>query len=381
MNRRLDIAFVVHDYHRHGGHSRYVAELARRYRHQHEVHVYCNRVDDSDTAGIRFHHIPAWRATALASILSFVIPGTLLVGRHDIIHAQGLCGLRHNIATVHLVTAAWCRARREHEGRGTWKGWLAETLITPLERAALTGSRVKQVIAVSRLTAADIARHHGRTRGVRVIPHGTDVEQFHPRWRDTARPELLGRLGLTDSAVLVLFAGNLQKGAVEAVEAVETVARVRNAHLLLASASDPAEVLARATQLEIASRVHILGFSKKVHKLMASADLFLFPTPHDPFALVITEAMACGLPVITTRKAGAADLVAHGHTGWLVDDPRDVAGMAEGLKMLVESASLRIRMGQAGRAVAEQRTWDAVAEETMAVYKHVASMMPGMEKV
>jgi len=377
VNRRLDIAFVVHDYHRHGGHSRYVAELARRYRHQHEVHVYCHRVDDADTAGIRFHHVPAWRATALASILSFVIPATVLVGRHDIVHAQGLCGLRHNMATAHLVTPAWWRARREHEGRSTWKGWLADTLISPLERAALAGHGVKRVIAVSRLTAADISRHHGRTKGVCVIPHGTDVEQFHPRWRDTARPALLSRLGLPDSAVLALFAGNLQKGA---QQAVETVATVPGAYLLLASPSDPAEVLARAARLGVGNRVHMLGFTRELYKWMAASDLLLFPTFFDTFGLVILEAMACALPVITTRKAGAADLVAHGQTGWLVDAPRDIAGMAEGLKMLVEQPGLRKQMGIAGRVVAERRTWDAVAEETMAVYQQVASMMPGMEK-
>ena len=122
-------------------------------------------------------------------------------------------------------------------------------------------------------------------------------------------------------------------------------------------------------------------FNSAAVVLYDSADYWRGRGVSEGFGLPPIEAMACGLPVITTRKAGAADLVAHGHTGWLVDNPRDVVGMAEGLKMLVESASLRIRMGQAGRAVAEQRTWDAVAEETMAVYKHVASMMPGMEKV
>lgn len=376
MNRRLDIAFVVHDYHRHGGHSRYVAELARRYRHQHAVHVYCNRVDDSDTAGIQFHHVPAWRTSALASILSFVLPATLLMGHHDIVHAQGLCGLKHNIATAHLITPAWWQARREHEGRATWKGWLAETLITPLERAALTGSGVKRVIAVSRLTAADIARHHGRTRGVCVIPHGTDVEQFHPRWREAARPDLLRRLALPDTAVLALFAGNLQKGA---LAAVETVARVPGTHLLLASASDPTVVLDHAAKLGVADRVHMLGFSREPQLWMAAVDLLLFPTFFDTFGLVILEAMASALPVITTRKAGAADLVAHGQTGWLVDDPHDVADMAEGLKMLMENTDLRIRMGQAGRAVAVHRTWDAVADETMAVYRETVSAMPEME--
>src|SRR5947209_3547486 len=76
---RLRIAFVVHDYNRHFGHSRYVAELASRFRRDHDVHVFANTFEESDPAGITYHHVPAWRRNALASILSFVVPGTLLV--------------------------------------------------------------------------------------------------------------------------------------------------------------------------------------------------------------------------------------------------------------------------------------------------------------
>src|ERR1051326_7525213 len=66
---RLRIAYVVHDYHRYGGHSRYVAELACRFRRDHDVHVFTNTVDDADRDGITFHHVPAWRRNALTTVL------------------------------------------------------------------------------------------------------------------------------------------------------------------------------------------------------------------------------------------------------------------------------------------------------------------------
>src|SRR5271170_5376880 len=92
--RRLKIAFVVHDYHRSGGHSRYVAELATRYAKEHEVHVFANRIVDDGTPGIQFHHVPAWRANAFTTVLSFVLPVTFQVGRDfDVVHSQGFCGL------------------------------------------------------------------------------------------------------------------------------------------------------------------------------------------------------------------------------------------------------------------------------------------------
>ena len=68
-DRRLRIAFVVHDYNRHMGHSRYVAELASRFKRDHEVHVFANTFDEPDSVGITYHHVPAcarmpWRVSS-----------------------------------------------------------------------------------------------------------------------------------------------------------------------------------------------------------------------------------------------------------------------------------------------------------------------------
>ena len=116
-DRRLRIAFVVHDYNRHIGHSRYVAELASRFKRDHEVHVFANTFDEPDPVGITYHHVPAWCASALASILSFVLPATAMVrGRFDIVHAQGLCGLRHNVATAHVCQPGWYDALVQANG-------------------------------------------------------------------------------------------------------------------------------------------------------------------------------------------------------------------------------------------------------------------------
>ena len=366
LSRRLNLAFVVHDYHRHGGQSRYVVELATRFRHNHEIHVYANTVSDTDTAGIQFHHVPAWRSSALASILSFVVPATLMVGKHDIVHAQGLCGLRHSVATAHFIQPAWHAAQAAFCGRITWRQRLAEWLVAPLERRALVGKGVKRVIAVSNRTAGDIRQHYGRSQGVSVIHHGICADTFHPRLRAACRADLLKQLGLDNNAVLALFAGNLQKGA---AAAVETIARVPGVHLLLATASDTNAIMKHAHLLGSADRVHPLGFNKHLEQWLAAADMLLYPTFFDTFGMVIVEAMACGIPVVTTLRAGASDLVQHGETGWLVDDPSNIDGLAEGVRLLVNDSGLRTRMGQKARAVAEKRTWDAVADETMAVYR------------
>ena len=101
--RRLRIAYVVHDYNRSFGHSRYVAELATRFKRDHEVHVFANTVHEPDPKGLTFHHVPASRLNVMTTLLSFVLPATwMTTGQYDIIHAQGVCGLRQNVVTAHI---------------------------------------------------------------------------------------------------------------------------------------------------------------------------------------------------------------------------------------------------------------------------------------
>src|SRR6267378_8700002 len=111
----MKIAFVVHDYHRAGGHSRYVVELPQRFAGDHEVHVFANTCSPDENTTVRFHHLPALRLTALTTIRSF-LPATRSIGRgFDIIHTQGLSSLQANVITSHICTRAWFNARKRTE--------------------------------------------------------------------------------------------------------------------------------------------------------------------------------------------------------------------------------------------------------------------------
>jgi UDP-glucose:(heptosyl)LPS alpha-1,3-glucosyltransferase len=372
--RRLRIAFVVHDYNRHMGHSRYVAELATRFKRGHEVHVFANTFEELDPAGITYHHVPAWRANALASIVSFVLPATALVrGGFDIVHAQGLCGLRHNVATAHMCQPAWYAALARARGSLTWRQSLSRALITPLERLALAKPSTRRVIAISEFTCRDLARFYGRADGVRVIYHGVDSELFHPRNRRPWRDRLRSEWGATPDQCVALFVGNLQKGAAAAIRAL---ARVRGARLVLVTGSNTDADRAVARAEGVADRVVFLPFSKHVERIFAAADLFVFPTIYEPYGMVISEAMASGIPVITSRSAGAAELIEHGESGWLTADPWDPDQIAEGLRSLAADPGLRQRMGSAARSNVETYTWDRAAEQTLAVYHEVVALAP-----
>ena len=134
-NRRLRIAFVVHDYNRHIGHRRYVAELAARFKRDHEVHVFANTFEDSDPVGITYHHVPAWRGMPWRLSLTFVLPATAIV-RGDSTSSTPRVSAGSGTTWQPLTSAS--RGGTTHRSGRTVRrpggSALSRALISPLER-------------------------------------------------------------------------------------------------------------------------------------------------------------------------------------------------------------------------------------------------------
>jgi glycosyltransferase involved in cell wall biosynthesis len=348
-----------------------VAELASRFKAVHDVHVYANTFEEPEPERITFHRVPMWRPNVLCGVLSFAASGTLAIReRFDVVHAQGLCGLRHNVATAHIVQAAWHASRRRCGQKTTLRDLLWRRIVSPLERLALTHRGVRRVIAVSERVRNDLRQHYARQAGVEVVNHGVDLETFHPRHKTAYRSTVRGELGVSDDACLALYVGDLQKGA---LPAIHVAARFPNVCLAFLSSSNNDREREEAIRIGAGDRVRFAPFSPQISRYFAAADVFLFPTVYDSFGLVIAEAMAAGLPVVTSRTAGAAELIEHGRTGLLTDDPWDVPALAEALGVLVASPERRAAMGAAARAAIEPYTWDRTAEQTLEVYRQVVA--------
>lgn len=374
MRSRLRIAFVVHDYNRVQGHSRYVAELAERFAADHEVHVFANRFEDLP-AGIVPHKVPALRFSALATIFSFVVPASLMVGRgFDIVHAQGFTVFSPDVVTAHISNAKWLEGRRQLEGESlSWRERLFGALVVPAERRTMRDGRAT-AIAMSSALRDDLASDYGRSETTVVIPHGVDGRQFHPGVRTEFRSVVRRELGLDDQVPLFLFVGDLRKGMEVTIRAL---ASVPGAALVAISRTPPETYRSIASACGVADRVLLLPATNAVQRYYGAADAFVLPTPYDAFGMVITEAMACGLPVITTPMAGAAELITDGVHGTLISSATNIERLAEAMRSLAEDGALRLRMGEAAAALMQQQTWDRVAERTLAVYyDHIARKKP-----
>jgi glycosyltransferase involved in cell wall biosynthesis len=365
----VKIAFVVHDYRRREGHSRYVVELATRFIADNEVHVFANQIEAEENSKIHFHHVPAWRSSALGSILSFLVQATLRVrGKFDIIHNQGLCGLRGNVFTAHIANRAWHRTLRQTAGRLSVKEWVSGTTLSALEYLFYRTARNVQLIAVSKRISRDLRECYAAKAPITVVYHGVDSNSFVPARQNPQRNVVREEIGLAPREMAFLFVGDMRKGGRQCIEAL---AKHASGKLMFVSRSAEDPYRALASKLGIAERVIFVGSTGQVERYYAAADALLLPTHYDSFALVVTEAMASALPVIASREAGAAELIQHGVNGLLLDDYNDATELAEKMRMLAEDPALAEKIGQAARITAENHSWDVTAAETMQVYERL----------
>jgi UDP-glucose:(heptosyl)LPS alpha-1,3-glucosyltransferase len=260
--------------------------------------------------------------------------------------------------------------------RALGKGALKHALALGIERRALAPGAYRRVIANSGMVARDVeARYAVPAAAVEVIHNGVDLERFHPRRRTAEGAALRTELGLQegDLAVLFLGTGYGRKGLDTTLAAFEQVAPRRpRARLLVAGYdSSHARYEALARRLGLGQRVRFLGGRSDPETCFAAADLYVLPTRYDPFANTTLEALASGLPVITSRTNGAAELLDAGVQGDVVA-AGDVAELAEALAAWTEEERLRSAR-PAARALAERHPAERTARETERVLREVAA--------
>jgi UDP-glucose:(heptosyl)LPS alpha-1,3-glucosyltransferase len=238
------------------------------------------------------------------------------------------------------------------------------------ERRLFASPRLRAVICNSTMVRDEIRARFGVAGDkLHVIYNGVDLEAFHPRLREAHRAPARAELGIPADAMTWVFVGSgfERKGVSRLLRAFRDGADPR-AHLVIVG-GDRREARARAEARDLAPRVHFLGARDDVRPWYGAADAFVLPTLYDPFPNAALEAMACGLPVVTTRQCGAAELLRQGENG-MVCDALDAAALARFMGAL-DPARARA-MGARARAAAEAFGLDAMAQRLLALYRALA---------
>jgi UDP-glucose:(heptosyl)LPS alpha-1,3-glucosyltransferase len=170
--------------------------------------------------------------------------------------------------------------------------------------------------------------------------------------------------------LLCLVANEFRRKGLEVVLRAMAAAANPRIQLVVVGRDDPAPFRSLISNLGLSSRVHFAGSVRGVNEYYAAADIFVLPTLYEPFGLVITEAMAAGLPVIVSKLAGAAEIMEPGRDGVLLDDPHDSIELARAIDSLA-APEIRDRMGRQARETALRHQWHDVVAQVSAVYRQV----------
>ena len=229
-------------------------------------------------------------------------------------------------------------------------------------------ARTPELVAIARVGRAEITRLYGvPPERVTVVYNGVDLARFHPdraaRLRGPARDEI----GIAPGAWVALFLGSgfERKGLAVALDAFARVGD-GSSRLLVVGKGDVKAYRGRAERLSLDKQVLWLGPRPDPERWLAAADVVVLPSRYEPFGNVHLEALASGVPIVASARAGGAEVVEDGRTGAVVE-PTDAGQVAAALTRVREMAGRDLVA--ACRRAAEPFTYAAQVAGFEALYR------------
>jgi glycosyltransferase involved in cell wall biosynthesis len=360
-----------------------------------EVHCFCDaRASTLDEPGVAIHDIAPWcrgkgRLTGPVERGSFALAASRALRRErrrfDLVHVIGTDSWEGDIVDVHEVMAAAQRRWPSEAGHGyRFAGLRAR--VAPLTRPLIAVERTiqglqfrpgryRRVMAVSEVVRDDLVETFGvATEAIDVVPPPIDRTALAALEKGRFRRAL----GLGRADHLLLFVGHAfeRKGLADALAAL--AALPETTHLAIVGDGPVPPFAAQASSLGIGRRVHFLGATNEPHEAYADADVLVLPTRHDPWGIPLVEAMAAGVPSVTTPAAGAAHEVETAGAG-LVVPAREPRTLALALRTLLANPDGRAEMAARGRRAAVAFGREAYIRAVLASYDRALGV-PGPTK-
>jgi spore coat protein SA len=219
-----------------------------------------------------------------------------------------------------------------------------------------------------------------------VIHNGIDTDHFRPHWEQKAvRKKMREQLHINKRDIVLLYVGRIieEKGLLDIIRSIRALkkkgARLK---LVVVGASEFGstkmngyERLVRKEAEKMTRQIRFVGYveHENIHKFYNMADIFLFPIRwKEPFGLVLCEAAASGLPIISTKKGAVSEIISHNKNGLLLPSRFGPRQLITALKRIVFDRNLRIRMSHRAReTMVKHFTWEQSAKKVERLYNGV----------
>jgi UDP-glucose:(heptosyl)LPS alpha-1,3-glucosyltransferase len=335
--RKIRFAIGLRDFSKKkGGAERYLVDLCTRMAEEgYEVHVYTEHQNEANPR-IYFHSVKTIPFPKSLQLLSFAIRATREMenGNYDITFGVGNT-LKADILQPHGgVHWAWFwRSLRAYDHPILWAVKFLGRVFSPkqwvsgwIEDAPYRNKSLTKIIAISDMVKQDMMRWYRiPEERIKVVYNGVDTERFHPRNRQY-REEIRGRYGIGDELMILFVSNNFRMKGLGYL--LRSLALMKSeAHpplkLLILGRDRKEPYLQIAKNLGISQDILFAGTTDEPEKYYGASDLLVHPTFYDACSLTVLEALASGLPVITTASNGASGILCHGEEGWVIRNLKD----------------------------------------------------------
>jgi len=349
---------------------RMAAGLAAR---GHDVHVFCARAREVPP-GVTVRRVRIVRGGRLVRLLSFAVAAPRAVARETWDVVVGFWRTpRQDVVRVGGGTHRSYLARMEAAGlRGRTRGPYHRAILW-IEGRQFAPRGHRRVLAVSRLAAREVASDYRVPEDrLTVVYNGVDGERFNPGRRPELGPALREELCIDRDVPLCAAVGSgFQRKGFDILLALWKRSPPPAARLVLVGDDERLAAWRRqAAEPPLAGRVVVTGPRRDVEAVLAAADVLCMPSRQEAFGNVALEACAAGIPVGTSRRAGAAELLDGPLGALVVEDPEDLDALAAAIERTLGPD--RATLGAAARRLAEALPWEAHLDRIETLLEEVA---------
>lgn len=235
----------------------------------------------------------------------------------------------------------------------------------------------KKYVAISHSVKKDLMRIYNIHKdNISVIYHGINRDEFVSRFDESsrfARKQIRHEHNISDDTFVLLTVGalNIRKGIHIIIDTLRELIKngIDNVVVLAVGAGDTTFLTSKLNDLALTPFVRFVPSQKNISQYYQASDVFFFPTLYEPFGLVILEAMASGLAVVTSSVSGAAELITPGRDGIIIDPFGPSQEIASEIALLVKDQNKVRSLGERAREATLDWHWDGVANQYLEFYK------------
>jgi UDP-glucose:(heptosyl)LPS alpha-1,3-glucosyltransferase len=373
----MKIAIIRQKYAPYGGAEKFSEQFIERLAQLgYEVHIFAREWKESGHPNVFFNKIAVNSKSSTLRLLEFNQEVERVLSSHsfDLIQSHERTTCQDIYRAGDGCHKEWLVQRKKYY---PIKGWLSflnpfHWAVLKIEREIFTPENYKKIIAISKMVKKDIQYHYKLAdKDITVVYNGVALQRFHPSSRSDNYRYIRQKLDIPPNALSILTVGSgfERKGLKFLIKSLKYL-EAKDWRLVVIGRGNWSKYRRYVSWKNRNKLIYIPPPVESLEKYYAAADIFALPSLYEPFGNANLEALASGLPIVTSKTSGASELITHKLNGMVVQNPGDKLEIAAHINYLNDK-SIRESMGRQARKVAEEYSQEKNIEKMVRLYKNL----------